>query len=312
MANANQLGGQKAGDARVVFTSGYVLGRNLVAISSYIEAVEEQNHELTRMFSYQNGEWGALDLNGITVLSVCGSERPSRTLYCLGRDGTVYARRSGKPSQERIPEAGAERGQLGYVRHICEIAGVIYVCGVSGQIYRREPTGWAHFDEGVLDRKSRGRSGNLYCMDGTSAKDIYAVGQAGHIWHYDGGKWEQVLSPTNFDLNWVTCVSPTEVYLCGNRGFFFRGSRERWEDISLPDKTEDLWSVEVYQGKVYVAGDKGLYVFDGKRVEFLDTGMVLDGHRLHANDGVLWSFGNEHLAYLDGKKWNYVKHPDNP
>lgn len=312
MASANDRGQRKVGAASVVFTAGYVFDKNLVAISSYIETVEEEGYELTRMFSYQKGEWGTFDLNGVTVLSICGTEQPARILYCLGRDGTVHVRRPGRPSQEKIQDAGSEKGQLGYVRHICQIANMLYVCGVSGQIYRRDRTGWIHVDEGVLDKSSKGRRGNLYCMDGTSTNDIYAVGQAGVIWHYDGSQWKQQASPTTLDLNWITCESASLAYVCGNRGSFSRGSHDHWEDFSLPDKTEDLWSVEVFQGKVYVAGDKGLYLFDGERLEPLNTGMVLDGHRLHANGGVLWSFGNEHLAFFDGKKWTYVKHPDNP
>jgi hypothetical protein len=311
MPGGNQVA-KRRGDASVVFTAGYVFDKNLVTVSSYVEAVEEENFELTRMFSYQNGKWGTFDLNGVTVLSICGSEKPARTLFCLGRDGTVHVRRPGTPTQEKIAQAGAEKGQLGYVRHICEIADKLYVCGVSGQIYRREGSGWVHFDDGVLDRNSKGRRGNLYCMDGTSPQDIYAVGQAGIIWHHDGTQWKQLPSPVASDLNWVTCASPTQAYFCGNRGIFFRGSLGQWEDFSLANKTDDLWSVEVFQDRVYVAGDKGLYRLESKALESLDTGFTLDGYRLHANGGVLWSFGNEHLAFFDGKKWTYVKHPDNP
>jgi hypothetical protein len=36
-----------------------------------------------------------------------------------------------------------------------------------------------------------------------------------------------------------------------------------------------------------------------------------EGHRLHANDGVLRSFGIEQLACFDGKQFTEVKHPGN-
>jgi hypothetical protein len=46
----------------------------------------------------------------------------------------------------------------------------------------------------------------------------------------------------------------------------------------------------------------------------LRTGLEpeIDGYRLDARDGQLWSFGVEDLAWFDGKKWKRLKHPDNP
>ena len=113
---------------------------------------------------------------------------------------------------------------------------------------------------------------------------------------------------------WVRCVSPSEIYICGQKGGLYLGSHGGWENHSRPDLGVDFWCAEVFGGRLYLAATPRLYEFDGKQVSSLSTGLtpVPDGHRIHANDGVLWSFGTRHLCFFDGKKWTSVKHPDNP
>jgi hypothetical protein len=303
---------QRKGVVSLVFTDGFVFSKDFVAIAAFPAAREYEDAEFARICTYADGDWKYFDLD-FTVNAIYGTHKPIRTLYCLGRDGRISVRRKGGPFEERIPEAGAGAGQLGYVERIREIAGKFYACGVAGQIYRREEKGWVHFDKGVLDPQGPPKALSLDCIDGSSQNDLYAVGEKGQIWHYDGKSWKRKESPTNLDLNWVRCVSPDEVYVCGNKGRFYRGRLDKWEDFSFTRMTGDFWCVEVFQSVPYLAADAGLFVFDGKKVIPAETGLEkAEGHRLHANDGVLWSFGVDQLSFFDGKKWTYVKHPDNP
>ena len=54
-------------------------------------------------------------------------------------------------------------------------------------------------------------------------------------------------------------------------------------------------------------------VHDGTTFEPVDFGLStdVDCHRLHANDGVMWSFGIDHLLVFNGKKWSEVVCPMN-
>jgi hypothetical protein len=156
-------------------------------------------------------------------------------------------------------------------------------------------------------------------IDGTGPSDIYAVGFKGEIFHFDGSSWTQIESPTTSNLNRVKCVAAdgcggsTVVYACGESGALVRGSG-RWELIHTPGFTEDLWGgVEVYEGVVYVAYLGGLMRLERDKLVPVVTGLnpELDGYRLHANDGVLWSFGHDHLGYFDGNAWHAAHCPDN-
>jgi hypothetical protein len=296
--------------ARVAFTGGYVFKRDYVCISSYLEENEEDDH--ARIFTFAGGKWYNFDLE-FRVRSVYGVEKPARTLYCLGIEGQVLRQTREGPAEERIRDAGLDG--FGYLHTLRQIDGKLYACGVSGQIYRREKSGWVHFDEGVLHRSKDKTAADIYCVDGTSAADIYAVGEGGVLWHYDGKMWARQQPLIRRDLEWVKCVSETEVYLCGGGGNLFRGYAGKWGHFALPPKwDEDFWCVEVFDGKPYIAGDSGIYELGPKGLVPVETGLKPepDGFRLHANDGVLWSFGSHHLCFFDGKKWTYVKHPDNP
>ena len=154
----------------------------------------------------------------------------------------------------------------------------------------------------------------LLSIDGTGPADIYACGEKGILWHHDGKAWRRLPSPTSFRLNGVRCASPTEVYLCGQSGAFFRGALGSWEDLSAAGLRTEFTCIELFGGKVWLAGTRGLFVLEGGEVVPVDTGLSPkpDAYRLHANDGVLWSFGLKRLAFFDGKKWTPVPHPDNP
>ncbi|MDY6993193.1 MAG: hypothetical protein SVR94_11395, partial [Pseudomonadota bacterium] len=55
-------------------------------------------------------------------------------------------------------------------------------------------------------------------------------------------------------------------------------------------------------------------VYDGKNIQPVDTRLnppLIDTNSLSAGDGILWSIGEEDIAYYDGARWRRVFHPDN-
>jgi hypothetical protein len=298
-----------------MFTDGFVFNRDWVVVASQLEEAAEEEYEHSRIFTYKNGAWMHFDLN-LVINSVCGAREPAPALYCMARGGEINVQRKGGAAEEEIEDAGTGRGSLGYVTRLRQIGGRLYACGVAGQIYRRGDDGaWSHFDRSVLDPQGPPKALDLYCIDGTSESDIYAVGQRGLLWHFDGKMWTRLDSPTRSDINWVRCVSPSEVYLCGNRGGFFRGSRrDGWQDFSVEDMREEFWCVEHFRGGAYLAAISGVFAFDGARILRVESKPFAptQGHRLHAADGVLWSFGIDELSFYDGNAWAHVPHPDNP
>lgn len=296
---------------------GIVAEKDLVAFVSYLHELEEDDVEFTRLYMHKpiSNKWGIRELEHELVSIESTRKGDSGSWHLLSKRGTHIQLTPGKqpPTEEIvITDAGTGQGKYGYVSQIRLIGEHLYVCGMCRQVYRFEKNQWKHIDKDILapveDTKTCFES-----IDGTSENDIYAVGWKGEIYHYNGKKWTKLDSPTNLDLNRVKCVKPDLVYICGDEGLVLQGSKNSWKVFQDSANEDDFWGVEYFDGQVYLAGIDGLRTFDGQDFADVKTGLKkkLDGYRLHANDGVLWSFGQDHLAYFDGKKWTYVENDDN-
>ena len=54
-------------------------------------------------------------------------------------------------------------------------------------------------------------------------------------------------------------------------------------------------------------------VYDGNDLSEVDTKLEppVDAYHLDSRKGILWSFGEEDLAFFDGNTWTRIIHPDN-
>jgi hypothetical protein len=275
--------------------------------------LQSGNFNLTRLcYLRDEEEWGYFDVETVAV-SVCVILKPRRRYFALGRDGVVWSLESGgEPLLERIADAGTGRKKYGYLTQIREIRGEVYACGDSGQVYHRGTAGWVHMDDGILEQATKEEPNCHNGIDGTGPNDIYVVGEYGRIFHYNGKKWSDVSFETNCHLERVRCVRKDDVYVCGANGTLFKGNRRGWQLIDT-DTEDYIWDLEMFQGKLYLAVEDRLMVYDGKRINGVETRLEpdVDAHRLSSRNGVLWSFGENHMAYFEGTKWTRVIHPDN-
>lgn len=328
----------------VTFVHGCVFEKDFIYVAAILDSMHREDHH-TRIFVFDDQEiedkWVHRDLPDWRVTSVCirsaTSTRP-RMACALSENGDVEMTFVDGEVIEKIPDAGLlddNNPGYGYVRTIREIGTRLYVCGLSGQVYRRDEQGWSHFDQGLLqpvddidkavDALKTGDDGflddifdsimSLSDINGLNESDIYTVGDKGRIYHHDGNAWSQISSPVDENLVRIKCVSEKEVWICGGNGALLLGNwRDGFKDVSSVDDNDLFLSVEKYQGIIYVAADSGLFSFDGKKIRPLKSGLkpeLKDSHILEVKDGVLWSFGYKDLAWFDGKQWTRVPHPDN-
>jgi len=286
---------------KLMFNDGYVLDPTHIFIASQLQAYAKD--DVSRISVIADGKWKFADLDD-AVLSVACLQKERLTFF-MGHNGKIFVTGRGKIEKEILPVTD----KLGTLLRIRNIAEKIYVCGMSGQVYRRDENAWIEIDQGI-----RGLAGiDFEDIGGSSAEDIYAVGMPGIVYHFNGRQWRKLDFPTNRPLSGVKCVSKDEVYVCGNNGNLFRGSRDQWEFIGDKKIKSNFWAVEEFQNKIYVAYGAGLFVHDAaglSKLDFADKGEI-DGHRLHANGGVLWSFGINNVFCFDGSTWQRVICPKN-
>jgi photosystem II stability/assembly factor-like uncharacterized protein len=304
-------------DSSLSFLAGAAKTKDWIILAGQLNVRPEGSPDATRMNVLKAGQWGHFDLPGVLVRSVYANSKPAAAsaAYFLGRRGQVVAVLGGDMNTETIKDAGTGRGKLGYLNQIRLIADKLYVCGLRGQVYRREDNGWQHVDQELVEPPDSDADIDLLSIDGISPSNLYTVGAEGAAFHFDGRAWRRLGKPTEKSLTWVRCVSPKEAYVCGRKGTLLKLSDGHWDVLTDTAFSDDFWCVESFNDEVYVASLKDVFVLKGKKLERTDAAKTApkpDAFRLDAKDGVLWSFGQRYVCFFDGKKWTYVAHPDNP
>ena len=87
-----------------------------------------------------------------------------------------------------------------------------------------------HYDGTGWSAMASGTSEGLHAVWGTSPSDIYAVGVIGGILHYDGTEWSQVASAGEILLG-VWGSSPSDVYAVGSNGTIMHYNGIGWSGI---------------------------------------------------------------------------------
>jgi hypothetical protein len=286
---------------KLMFNDGYIYSSELILLASQLQ--EFANYDDSRIAQIIKGEWKYRDFELDAILSVTASAL-SKEGFFMGRNGNILVAASGYTT-ETIDDV-AKYGELIRIRNIAD---TIYAVGTQGQVYRREEGEWIHMDQGILGIEHL----HLEDIGGTAPSDLYVVGPYGDVWHFNGNKWSQSLFPTNRPLSGIKAVSHDEVYVCGDNGGLYVGNHDGWKYIGNDDITYNFWAVEVFKGKVYVSYNGGILVYDGNELQDVDfkLGHPIGCHRMHANDGVLWSFGIDDLVCFDGTSWSEVVCPMN-
>lgn len=100
----------------------------------------------------------------------------------------------------------------------------------------------------------------LNAFGGTGPNDIWAVGRAGSILHYDGTIWSLSQSGTSDDLNGVWASSKSEAWAVGDKGtvLHFNGSSWTAQDSGVLTSLRSLWGTS--SSDIWAVGNGGVTV----------------------------------------------------
>ncbi|MBZ9708667.1 hypothetical protein LB543_18265 [Mesorhizobium sp. ESP7-2] len=166
---------------------------------------------------------------------------------------------------------------------------------------------YAAGDEGVVYRWngtawsafSPPLGGVIFSIRGVSGRDLYACGTNGLLWHFDGS-WTRIQLPTNQRLLGLLALTASDILVCGAGGVLFRGSDINWNDVSQPG--HDFHSLADYRGAIYLAGgSEGVFRFDGTAITNVKN--TITSYRLVSNASYLASAGDVIAARFDGQSW---------
>jgi hypothetical protein len=263
----------------------------------------------------RNDQWAQLQFD-FDIVSVASLSVPSRGYYAwwlAGKRGEIVEIVGGVPTVSRIATAGTgAKNKLGYLAQLREIDGTLYVCGYRRQVYRHDGGNWQLMTAAILDNRPKGPWNGFEAIDGFSRSDLYAVGDEGEIWHFDGNQWTRCDSPTNRNLAEVKCLD-NRVWICGDGGIVLEGDRHGWNIVwDQEEPSESWWSIERFAGRTFLAGNDFLGEIDNGHVKAAaGAPSNVSTLRLHQRDGLLWSIGEEDLLCFDGSSWRRVVCPQN-
>lgn len=187
--------------------------------------------------------------------------------------------------------------------------GVALVVGEDSSIFSDSGGGWA--------KQTSPSTQHLRAVWGAQPDDIWAVGLAGLILHYDGTAWQKVPSPVGIGLETVWGKSSGDVYAAGQSGTIIRWDGTRWS-IAASQTTEHLRGVFGRPGAdVWAVGGGGVIMRQSglawaavgiAPLELEDGSVRLVTDTLHAVWGIasddIWAVGADgQIVHWDGETW---------
>ncbi|MGH7436957.1 MAG: WD40/YVTN/BNR-like repeat-containing protein [Polyangiaceae bacterium] len=150
-----------------------------------------------------------------------GASQPNDV--CLHYDGSSWVATDGPPATGRV-----------FFKVWGTSSSNLYVVGELGIIWHRKGTTWTVDSNGTL------ATDNLLTVDGCSATEVYAVGNA-EILRSDGSTWTRVTTGGTSDgYNGVSCAGPGAPVVVGNAGTKQRLVEGRWQDDFDSDPHQDM------------------------------------------------------------------------
>jgi hypothetical protein len=125
-----------------------------------------------------------------------------------------------------------------------------------------------------------GAAPGLLDVWGTGAQDVFAVGHAGTIRHYDGQAWAGVYDGAGGTLQSVHGTSGSDVFVVGENGLVLHYDGAEWGELPFPD------GADLSLCAVWCAGPAEVFVIGVERIGY-------DEYR--------------HVYYWDGDGWQKIR-----
>jgi hypothetical protein len=291
------------------FTGVAAAGKSRSVVSGHYYVNENTEKQITGLHLVDNGSWSSLKAYTGIVHATRYDEGNDYPFLLLERTGIVYrVKASAAFTYENI---SSERE--GFFMDVRKIGLHWYAVGGQHQAFRREQKKWKPIDDAIFIEGDEGHASLLQSVDGTSESNIYAVGTDGIILHFNGKRWDEIDSPTDYDLERVLAVNKGEIYICGEGNALYRNDGQGWLPLTEPDENVTYWDMAYFAGRVFVCSKEKLFVLINDRLEEIIPPVKgpLEFYRLDAGPTDLWTVGGECILQFDSSQWRQHVCPDN-
>jgi hypothetical protein len=153
-------------------------------------------------------------------------------------------------------------------------------------------------------------------MAGFSESDMYAVGDKGSVWHFDGKTWSSVAFPSNDSLITVTCAGNNQVYITDKNCSVWVGRGSTWKKLVEKDISLSFLDSAWFDDRMWFANDYGIWVLendqlvlakDAKHKPIPEDVASLSRHiDISPDNQHMLICGQEGAAVFDGEHWEVL------
>lgn len=235
------------------------------------------------------------------------STHPTDQLIFITHDGVVLRAGNGDWEWEKPLPTIREKQLYTFPISIKGLEnGHLYVTAHRMEVLRRDGTNkWTYLSEG-LPKSEEKQSVYFNDIDGFSDNDLYACGEQGNVWNWNGNQWKIIDVPSNSLMEKILCAGDGNVYIFDNKGYFYVGREDRWEVIKQ-EEFEWTWldSMVWFKDRVYISTQSQLFQIKNGTFEKCP----LDSHKnappqwakMHARNGILVSGSSSGTVLYDGE-----------
>jgi hypothetical protein len=298
----------------VYFTKVTAIERDYAMLVAHLVS-EGADPTVSRIYMLDTAVWSHLfDVDDIVygvAQKPASLAPPNGSVVFLGRRGNCRELIRGvRLDASRIDTRGA-----GYLMDLRLIEDRLFAVGTQDIVVTQAGGRWTRIDQGIFAPVGATVDRGLNAVAGFSTHDVYAVGFAGAILHWDGVRWTALESPTNVDLLSVCCVTGGGVVIGAGSGIVLVGNKDLgWRDITDPTVTTQMvGSIVEFQGAVHLGTPDHLVRINADVLErvAVPADQALAFLSLDPVDDVLWATGDESVARFDGASWISYPCPEN-
>ncbi|BAP57192.1 glucosyltransferase-I precursor [Thioploca ingrica] len=152
-------------------------------------------------------------------------------------------------------------------------------------------------------------SGTVYPFSGvwgSSSRNLFAVGDGGTLFHYDGQTWSAMNSGTSLSLKAIWGSSSNDVFVVGDQGTILHYNGKDWSILNsgISTSIHSIWGSS--SRDVFALADGGVILhYDGSSWKTMDSGTALPLSRIwgSSSSDVFAVGGGGILLHYDGSNW---------
>lgn len=235
-------------------------------------------------------------------IRICSFDDPESIWLCMLGDGDVLTLVNNTDSWESISSAK----NLFFSSCSTVDNRLVFAVGSDRKVFKREmKNSWVQLNKGLTAVPEDDDAGFRH-LAGFNDSNIYACGNRGDIWFFNGDLWKQINIGTNSAIKRIICINDNQVYAITSSSLFIKQSNE-WLMVNKMGITNRLIeNIVWYQNRLLISDGTSLFELNNEK-QLVKSHLIVpikDGCSvLSASGQYLLACGGKNVHCYDGKTW---------